>query len=105
VVSEHAVGFTSTVNTTDTESLSAEVRRVYAYWLSRTKVSGTTINRVIVVGTDAERIAGVLRPTVADIVSVVVADVWQGILDTTHYVPPIVQNESLMYASAASLAL
>ena len=113
IVSEHAVGFTSTIGvgamgadaSAHAKALAAEVRRVYTYWLPKSDASGVPVKRVIVVGLFAERVAESLRPVVADIVEVELADVWRAVLDVAKYVPPIVKTDSLEYASAAGLAL
>ncbi len=113
VVSLRAVGFTSTINDGETESeisvyvdaLAAEVRRVYAYWLSRGDIVGASIKRVIVAGADGERVAGLLRQKVVDLVEVETADIWRAVFDTSSYVPPIERKDSPEYISAAGLAL
>ena len=113
IVSEHAVDFTSTIGvgvmepdaSAHAKALAAEVRRVYVYWLPKSDAPGVPVKRVIVVGLFAERVAESLRPVVADIVEVELAQVWRAVLDVAKYVPPIVKTDSLEYASAAGLAL
>jgi hypothetical protein len=113
VVSERAVGFTSTVGAGSAgsdaaayaEALAAEVRRVYAYWLSRNDAAGVAAKRVIIVGADAESATDLIRGKVSDIVPVEAADVWRAVFDVTRYVPPITKNDSFKYAPAAGLAL
>jgi Tfp pilus assembly PilM family ATPase len=113
VVSDRAIGFTSTIgisiavldSVAYAESLAAEVRRVYAYWLSKIDATNFPIKRVVVLGIGAEQAAALLRDKVADIVPVEVADVWHSILDMTRHVPPIKMADSLEYARAAGLAL
>jgi hypothetical protein len=113
VVSEQAVGFTSTISdgtaasdlSAHVEALATETRRVYTYWLSKNGPADVPVNHVVVAGTDVDRIAELLRPKVADIMEVEVADVWQGIFNVSHYVPPISRKESPEYISAAGLAM
>lgn len=113
VISERAVGFTSTVSAGSAgsdaaayaEAIAAEVRRVYAYWLSRSDSADSPVKRVIIVGTGAERAADLVRGKVSDLVPVEVADVWRSVLDAGRYVPPIMRADSLEYAAAAGLAL
>jgi hypothetical protein len=88
-----------------TDALAAEVRRVYAYWLSRSDAADVPLMSVIVIGVYAEHTASALREKVADILPVKVADIWRGVFDVTRYVPPITRENSLEYASAAGLAL
>jgi hypothetical protein len=113
VVSDRAVGFTSTVGISKTssnpsayaEALATEVRRVYTYWLSKIDATDFPVKQVVVLGMEAEQMAALLRDKVADIVPVEVADVWHSILDITRYVPAIKRADSLEYARAAGLAL
>jgi Tfp pilus assembly PilM family ATPase len=113
IVSEQAVGFTSTISTGSSEvdpnayvaALSAEVRRVYTYWIDKEGSGIPTIKRVIVVGNNAERVALDLRDKITDVVPVEPVDVWRSILDVSSYVPPINKEDSFSYASAAGLAL
>jgi hypothetical protein len=117
VVSEHAVGFTSTISDVATgpdagddisariEALAAEVHRVYTYWLSKDEAAGIPVKRVIVAGADTERIANLLRPKVSDIVEVEIVDVWRAVFNIDRYVPPIGRSDSPEYVSAAGLAL
>jgi hypothetical protein len=113
VISENVIGFTSTVLATADGSdmasysaiLAAEVRRVYAYWLSRDNSAKALITSIIIVGSGAESTALALREKVSDILPITVADVWHNIFDVDRYVPPIAREDSLEYAAAAGLAL
>lgn len=113
IVSNHAVSFTSTITegvsesdmSAHIEALAAEIRRVYTYWLSRSEADGIPIKGVIVVGTEAEHIADLLRPKVSDIVQVKIIDIWMAAFDINRYVPPIAKKDSPEYVSAAGLAL
>ena len=113
IISQHAVGFTSTISTgykesdasAYTDTLASEVRRVYAYWLGKNVSEGSIIKQVVVVGRDAETIVPLLRTKVVDIVPVHPVDVWRDIVNTSKYVPPIVKADSYEYGPSAGLAL
>ncbi|MDD5165196.1 MAG: pilus assembly protein PilM [Candidatus Pacebacteria bacterium] len=113
IVSQHAVGFTSTISVGSeevnpasyTETLAAEVARVNTYWFAKNEHVGSPIKKVVIVGHDAERVAGMLRTKLAEPLPVEVVDVWRGIFNTNHYVPPILKEDSFEYAPAAGLAL
>lgn len=114
IVSENAIGFTSTiaVGITKEGDMSAyidiidkEIRRVFSYWFSRNSHSSSIIKQVIVVGRESEDVTAQLRGKVADILPVHSVDVWLSVLDTTHYIPPILKSESYIYAPAAGLGL
>ena len=113
VISEQAVGFTSTIGSgfvesdmsTYTDALAAEVRRVYSYWLSKTQNESSTIKKVIVTGRSTEEVVSNLHDKVSDIVSVDSVSVWQSTLDMIKYVPPIDKVDSFYYGPAAGLAL
>ena len=113
VLSEHAIGFTSTIAAGYTESdiskytdiLANEVRRVHSYWLSRDENVNQVIKKVVVVGHDAESVTNILRVKVSDILPVETVDIWRDVLDTTKYVPPIERLDSFDYVASAGLAL
>ncbi len=113
VISEQAVGFTSTISSGCVESdtsiytnaLATEVRRVYSYWLGKTKGETVVMKKVIIIGRNSEAIAVDLRDKVSDIVSVDPASVWRSVLDITRHVPPIDKVDSYYYGPAAGLAL
>ena len=112
VVSDKAVGFTSTISVGSedvnpdeyAEKLEAEISRVQTYWLSKEGDSGGEIKRVVIVGHEAERTTHILRAKVNDFLPIESTDIWKAVLDTTKYVPPILRSESFEYASAAGLA-
>ncbi len=113
IISQHAVGFTSTIGIEYIESdianyidtLASEIRRVYTYWLGKNQNGGSVIKEVIVVGRNVEIISPLLRSKVADIVPVHPIDVWRAIIDTSRYVPPIIKADSYEYGPSAGLAL
>jgi len=113
IVSEHAVGFTSTISAGSTESdlsaytdiVASEIHRVYSYWLGKTGAESRPIQKVIVIGYDAEHIAAILRTKVVESVIVSEADIWSAAFDLNKYVPPIMKVDSLEYGVAAGLAL
>ena len=113
IVSGQAVGFTSTITAGSVESdmptyikiVSAEIRRVYSYWLNKEGGTISTIKRAIVVGKGAEDIAVLLRETVSDTVTVEPVDIWKATLAMSAYVPPIARSDSYEYATASGLAL
>ncbi len=113
IVSQHAVGFTSTMSIGSEEvdpatyavALAAEVARVNTYWFAKNENNNSPIKKVIIAGHDAERVAGILRSKMVEPLPVEVVDVWHGIFNANHYVPPIVKADSFDYVSAAGLAL
>lgn len=113
IVSDHAVGFTSTVSSGSkvgdisayTDTIAEEIRRVYSYWLGKNENERPAIKELIVVGKDAEQITSLLRNKVVDILSVHPVDVWRSVLDTSKYVPPILKSDSFEYASSVGLGL
>ena len=113
VISEQAVGFTSTIGSgfvesdmsAYTDALAAEVRRVYSYWLGKTQNESSSIKKVIVVGRNSEDVVIDLHDKVSDVVSVEAALMWRSTLDMTRYVPPIDKADSFYYGPAAGLAL
>lgn len=113
VISQHAVGFTSTIaagyNESETSSyvdtLASEVRRVYSYWLGKNGDTGSNIKKVVVIGQHTETIAPLLRNKVVDIIPVHGVDVWREVINTSRYVPPIPKADSYGYAPSVGLAL
>ena len=113
IISQNAVGFTSTIQdgraeadiVTYTDTLAAEVRRVYNYWFSKNEGEDSAIKQVIIIGREAEMIASTLRGKVTDIVPVHAIDVWRSVINTSRYVPPISKSDSYEYAPAVGLAL
>ncbi len=113
VITDNAVGFTSTISIgyseanigLYTDSLATEIHRVCSFWLNQNQDEFSAIHKVVVVGHDAENVVLNLRDKVSDTVSVEVIDVWHSVLDMTKYVPPIDRDGSFEYAPAAGLAL
>ncbi len=113
IISQHAVGFTSTISAGVTESvmssytdvLAEEIRRVHTYWSGKNGGEESVIKHVIVVGQDAEAVSSALRGKVSDLLPVYAVDVWRSVLDTSHYVPPILKEDSFEYVTSAGLAL
>ncbi|HTK33535.1 MAG TPA: pilus assembly protein PilM [Candidatus Paceibacterota bacterium] len=113
IVSQHAVGFTSTIASgfaeTDSnlyaDSLAAEIGRVNTYWNTKGDNGFSSLKKVLVIGHGAEQVAGILQTKVGGILPVEVIDIWHSILNTTKYVPPILKEDSFEYAAAAGLAL
>lgn len=115
VISGGVVCFTSTLPSgTDaagegspayTETLSREVNRVYAYWISHNGAAAG-IREIILLGKDAAAHEESLSNVVSGAdVPVSVVDAWRAIFDLEQYVPPITRDEFLEYAVAAGLAL
>lgn len=113
IVSQHTVGFTSTISVgsdeTDSvayvDALIAEIGRVSAYWATKTESGSQPIQKVVITGHDAEHVASALHAKVSDAFMVEAVDVWKSVLNTNRYVPPIVKSDSFEYAPAAGLAL
>jgi hypothetical protein len=113
IVSQHAVGFTSTISAGKDESdiksytdiLATEIGRVHTYWGTKVENESVFIKRVVIIGNGSEEVISVLRPKVEDILSVEVINVWNDIINTAKYVPPISKTDSYGYASSAGLAI
>jgi hypothetical protein len=113
VISEHAIGFTSTIGAgsnesdpaTYTDTLASEIHKVYSYWAGRNDSANTPLTKVMVVGHDAESVANLLRSKVKDLLPVEMVNVWHDVFDTDSYVPPILKEDSFEYVTSAGLAL
>jgi len=113
VISQQAVGFTSTIGvgylgediSAYTDTVATEVRRVYNYWFGKNVATGSNIKEVIIIGHDADTIAPLLRTKVVDILPVHAVDVWREVVNTSYYVPPIPKADSYEYAPSVGLAL
>lgn len=116
IVSEGVVCFTSTISWGSDElsetngqsvstSLTAEINKVYSYWVTRSDVH-SGISELLVVGDRAIECEHMLRTQGGEAVThSMLPDVWHNAFDINTYIPPITREESFGYAIAAGLAL
>ncbi len=84
-------------------SLRREIEKVYTYW--KQHGNGNDIKSIIISGHDAVHISQISNLSPSTDIQVSVANVWQNVFSSDHYVPKISFEESLDYAISAGLAI
>lgn len=83
--------------------LKKEIEKVYTYW--KQKGNGNDIKSIIISGKDAIHISQISNLSPVNEVNVSVANIWQNVFSSDHYIPKISFDESLDYAVSAGLAI
>ncbi len=83
--------------------LRREIEKLYTYWLEHGE--GQAIESIIISGHDAPTISQVSHLSPSHAIEIRVANIWQNVFSTDHYVPAITFEDSLDYTVSAGLAM